>query len=100
MCFEVNLAGGEQMVACVLGHRFALCHHHKECSLGKVNLCGVCYDTILCILRVECCAVGGVCMDGLHLCCEMSVSIVNHVCNSALRGRSEHFGGRLGVAVA
>lgn len=38
--------------------------------------------------------------DRLHLCCEMSEGIIDHVCACALRGISEHFGDRLGSTMA
>lgn len=66
-------------------------------------MASVCCDTILCITGVECCAVECVCMyvwDWLHLCCEVSESIVDHVCDCVLRGISEHFGERFGATVA
>lgn len=82
---------------------FTLCNHHKEYHFCEMNLYGVCYNTVLSIVRVECCSMECVCMcvwDRLHLCCEMNDGIIDHVCACALRGISEHFGDRLGSTVA
>lgn len=38
--------------------------------------------------------------DRLHLCCQMSDGIIDHVCDCALKGISEYFGDRLGSTVA